>query len=166
MFIRLCLTVVYVGALAHDAGAQDLSSSLTCTSNAKASLDYGFMEKQWSDVIPPDPSNVFGISTVKQRQTSGPLRDKVFSSLNTSTPTIRSITPRRPELGQPEELAGEFKGTVVSRQTDVVFLLWRNDFGNKVWLAVVDLKYKKATVSQVFQGITSIGIEAATLDCR
>lgn len=71
---------------------------------------------------------------------------------------IRSITP-------PEE-ATEFKGTVVSRWDGSVFIMWQNDSGNKLWLAVVNLTHKKATVSQVFQGITSVGIEAETLDCK
>src|SRR5207249_2355233 len=99
-------------------------------------------------------------------QQSESLRDKIFSSLNTANPTIRSITPPRRTLGQPEEEAVEFKGDVVSRTVDAVFIMWRNDFGNKMWLAVVDLKQKKATVSQVFQGVTSVGIEAETLDCK
>lgn len=158
MFARLCVIFAYFAALTASAGAQDTPTSLTCTSNAKAQRDYGFTEKQWSGVIPPDAAKVFGISTVKQSQTSGPLRDKVFSSLNTSTPVIRSITP-------PGE-AAEFKGTVVSRWADSVFIMWQNDYGNKIWLAVVDLTHKKATVSQVFQGITSVGIEAETLDCK
>jgi hypothetical protein len=158
MLARLCVIFVYFVALTASAGAQDMPTSLSCTSNAKAQRDYGFTEKQWFGVIPPDAAKVFGISTVKQTQTSGPLRDKVFSSLNTTTPVIRSITP-------PGE-AAEFKGTVVSRWADSVFIMWRNEFGNKIWLAVVDLTHKKATVSQVFQGITSVGIEAETLDCK
>jgi hypothetical protein len=129
-----------------------------------ASRDYGFMEKQWFGAIPPDSSKVFEISTVKQRQTSRPLRDKVFSSLNTSTPTIRSITLPRDAL--PGEEAVEFKGAVVSREPDAVFLVWRNPPGNKVWLAVVDLRHKKAIVSQVYQGVISVGVEAETLDCK
>ena len=158
MLTRLCCALACVAALAGGASAQDSPTSLTCTSNAKASRDYGFTEKQWSGAIPPDPAKVFGISTVKQRQLSAPLRDKVFSSLNTSTPVIRSITP-------PGE-AAEFKGTVVSRWADSVFIMWQNDYGNKIWLAVVNLTHKKATVSQVFQGITSVGLEAETLDCK
>lgn len=166
MLARFCFSFACVAVFAGGASAQDIPTSLTCTSNAKASRDYGFVEKQWTGAIPPDPAKVFAISTVKQRQASFPLRDKVFSSLNTSTPLIRSITPPRPLLGQKEESAEEFKGSVVSRTADAVFVMWSNDFGNKVWLAVVDLRHKKATVSQVFQGITSVGIEAETLDCK
>lgn len=158
MLSRLCCSLACVAALAGGASAQHFPTSLACTSNAKASRDYGFAEKQWSGAIPPDLSKVFGISTAGQGQPNAILRDKVFSSLNTSTPVIRSITP-------PGE-AAEFKGTVVSRWADSVFIIWQNDYGNKIWLAVVDLTHKKATVSQVFQGITSVGIEAETLDCK
>jgi hypothetical protein len=165
MLAQFYVSLACLVAFASGASAQDTPTSLSCTSNAKASRDYGFKEKQWG-AIPTDPTKVFGISTVKQRQADFPLRDKVFSSLNTPTPVIRSITPPRPQLGANEEHADEFNGTVVSRTGDAVFVIWRNDFGNKVWLAVLDLRHKKATVSQVFQGITSVGIEAETLDCR
>lgn len=158
MLARLCVIFAYFAALTASAGAQDTPTSLACTSNAKASRDYGFGEKQWSGVIPPDSSKVFGISTVVKGQSDAVLRDKIFSSLNTSTPVIRSITP-------PGE-AAEFKGIVVNRWADSVFIMWQNDYGNKIWLAVVNLTHKKATVSQVFQGITSVGIEAETLDCK
>jgi hypothetical protein len=158
MLARLSMIFACFAAFTASAAAQDTPTSLACTSNAKASLDYGFGENQWSGAIPPDPSKVFGISTVRQGQPNAVLRDKVFSSLNTSTPVIRSITP-------PGE-AAEFKGTVVSRWADSVFIMWQNDYGNKLWLAVVNLTHKKATVSQVFQGITSVGIEAETLDCK
>ena len=158
MLARLCVIFAYFAALTASAGAQDTPTSLACTSNAKASRDYGFGEKEWSGAIPPDPSKVFGISALSHGQPNAVLRDKIFSSLNTSTPVIRSITP-------PSE-AAEFKGTVVSRWADSVFIMWQNDYGNKIWLAVVDLTHKKATVSQVFQGITSVGIEAETLDCK
>jgi hypothetical protein len=166
MLTRLFFSIVWIAVLAAVASAQDSPTSLACTSNAKASRDYGFGEKQWSGTIPPEPAKVFGISTVKQRQPNDPLRDKVFSSLNTPTPVIRSITPPRQAIGFPEGEAVEFKGTVVSRLAEAVFIMWQNDYGNKVWLAALDLKHKKATVSQVFQGVTSIGIEAETLDCK
>ena len=159
MLARLRITFAFFVSLTASVAAQNPPTSLTCTSNAKASRDYGFGEKQWSGVIPPDASKVFGITTIRQQgKQNSVLRDKIFSSLDTSTPVIRSITP-------PGE-AAEFKGTVVSRWASSVFIIWENDPGNKVWLAVVDLTHKKATVSQVFQGITSVGIEAETLDCK
>jgi hypothetical protein len=90
------------------------------------------------------------------------LRDKVFSSLNTSKPTVRSIT----RFADGSDRAEEFVSRVVSRTNDVVFLVWTNDFNNKVWLAAVDLTRRKAVLAQVFEGITSLGGEVETLDCR
>ncbi|MBI4178425.1 hypothetical protein HY522_03245 [bacterium] len=89
------------------------------------------------------------------------LRDKVFSGLNTSTPLVRSITrfPDGTDRGE------EFASRVVMRTSDGVFLLWTNDI-NKTWLAAVDLARRKATVAQVFQGVTSVGGELETLDCQ
>jgi len=63
--------------------AEDFPTSLICTANAKASRDYGFREQQWSGIIPPNPSKVFGISTSRQKE-GGILRDKVFSVLECS----------------------------------------------------------------------------------
>ncbi|HSF29842.1 MAG TPA: hypothetical protein VLK82_05125 [Candidatus Tectomicrobia bacterium] len=91
------------------------------------------------------------------------LRDKVFSGLHTEKPIVRSITPAQEGV---EEQAVEFIGRVVGRTEDAVFLAWTNDYHNKVWLAVVDLVHRKATVSQVFHGMTSVGGDLETLDCR
>jgi hypothetical protein len=143
-----------------------MPTSLTCTSNAKAERNYGFSEKRWFGRTGHlfEPSRLFAIGTRDSKTSWGAfdLRDKVFSGLNTQEPIIRSIT--RYEKG-PEETA-EFVGRVVSRTFDTVFLVWTNDFKNKVWLAVIDLIHRRATVTQVFRGITSVGGEIETLDCR
>jgi len=62
--------------------AEDFPTSLICTANAKASRD-GFREQQWSGIIPPNSSKVFGISTPRQKE-GGILRDKVFFVLEYS----------------------------------------------------------------------------------
>jgi hypothetical protein len=142
--------------------AGDFPTSLACSSNAKTWRDYGFTEKEWSGTIPSNPSQPFGVSTKSKPNDIYVLRDKVFSSLNTKNPMIRSITPGG--IGQ-EEQAAEFKGTVVGRTADAIFILWSNEI-NKYWLAAIDLNHRKATVSQVFRGVTSIGGEIETLDCR
>jgi hypothetical protein len=112
-----------------------------------------------------DPSSPFKISGATSKTTWGQfeLRDKIFSGLNTPAPIIRSVTrfEKRPED------AVEFTGRVVSRTPDAVFLLWTNAPNlNKVWLAAVDLRHRKATVTYVFDGATSTGGEVETLDCR
>ncbi len=142
-----------------------LPTSLTCTSNAKATRDYGFVEKRWMGQKGHmlEPSRTFVIIT-KNLERRGYLRDKVFSGLNTENPIVRSIT--RYEDGV--EGAVELKARVVSRFSDAVFLIWTNPYPdpNKVWLAAIDLKHRKVTLTHVFQGATSVGGELETLDCR
>lgn len=59
----------------------------------------------------------------------------------------------------------EFDARIIVRSQDEVFFTWSNDV-NKVWLAVVDLRNLKATVTQTFVGLTSIGADIETLDCK
>jgi hypothetical protein len=160
-------TLALVTAVGAVCEAQELPAVLTCTSNARASRDSGFREKHWSGH--PDhrveSSRPFKVSGAGSKTSWGQfeLRDKVFSGLNTATPEIRSIT--RFDKG-PED-AAEFTGRVVSRTPDAVFLLWTNTPNlNKAWLAAVDLVHRKATVTYIFQGATSLGGEVETLDCR
>ena len=89
------------------------------------------------------------------------LRDKVFSGLDTDRPIVRSITRYTDGV----EEGQEFPGTVLMRTEDAVFLMWTNRI-NKIWLATVDLTHRRATLTQVFQGATSVGGEIETLDCR
>jgi len=154
-------------ALFSAGDGQQLPTNLMCTSNAKASRDYGFSEKRWSGQTGHlvEPSRLFATGTRDSTTSWGQfdLRDKVFSGLNTQQPVVRSIT--RYEKG-PEE-AAEFVGRVVCRTPDAIFLIWTNAPNlNKVWLAAVDLTHRKVTVAHVFQGATSLGGEMETLDCR
>ena len=144
--------------LSTSVSAQSGPSSLVCRGNAKAWRDYGFTEKRWEGA----GRNVFATATLGAEVEGFPLRDKVFSALNTDKPVVRSITP--PQPGLPED-AVEFEGRVVLRTAGEVFVTWTNDI-NKMWLAVIDLRNKKATVAHTFAGVTSIGGELETLDCR
>ena len=157
---KLFVMMLLLELMASAASASDDISSLSCTSNAKASRDYIFrdysddIQKGWN----PDKKKVFSIGT-KLSPVEETLRDKVFSKLDTDTPTIRSLTP-----GADGE---EFQGTVISRTGDAIFLVWNNNpFGNKLWSAAIDLTHKKAVISQVYQGATSVGVDSETLDCR
>jgi hypothetical protein len=87
----------------------------------------------------------------------------MFSKLDTDRPAIRSLTPAE-WLG--EEVAAEFEGSVVSRDGAAVFLIWRNDVGNKVWLSAINLEHRRAVITQAFDGATSLGGAVETLDCR
>jgi len=159
------VVLLAVLAIPHSIPAAELPTALNCSSNAKAWRDYGFREKQWGGTIPPKPSKPFGIVTRPKPIEGYPLWDKVFSALDTQHPVIRSITPASDCA---EEQAVEFKGTVVSRTENTVFMIWTNDggHGNKAWLAAIDLLHRKATISQLFGGVTSIGGEIETLDCH
>lgn len=148
------------------ADSEELPSSLTCRSNAKASRDYAFAESQWQGQISRGmvrSSSLFNVETrdSKVGDIFYSLRDKVFSGLNTGTPVVRSIT-RFPDGTDKGE---EFSSKVVHRTGNTMFLLWTNDI-NKTWLAVVDLVQRKATLAHVFQGVTSVGGELETLDCQ
>ncbi|HEV8524505.1 MAG TPA: hypothetical protein VGQ71_08395 [Terriglobales bacterium] len=148
------------------AEGEELPTSLTCRSNAKASRDYDFAEKRWERQQGQSmlrSARLFKIETrdSKVADTFYSLRDKVFSGLNTSTPVVRSIT-RFPDGADRGE---EFVSRVVTRTNDAVFLLWTNDF-NKTWIAALDLGRRKAALAEVFQGVTSVGGELETLDCQ
>jgi hypothetical protein len=129
-----------------------------CKGNARAWRDYGFREKRWEGA----GAEPFATATARRPVDGFPLRDKVFSALNTSRPMVRSITPAQGAI--PEE-AVEFDARIIVRSQDEVFFTWSNDV-NKVWLAVVDLRNLKATVTQTFVGLTSIGADIETLDCK
>jgi len=145
---------------------QELPTTLTCRSNAKASRDYAFAEKRWEGQKGqgmPGSHRPFNVETKdsKVADTFYSLRDKVFSGLNTSTPLVRSIT----RFSDGADKGEEFASRVVTRTSDAVFLLWTNDI-SKTWVAAVDMARRKATVAQVFQGISSVGGELETLDCQ
>jgi hypothetical protein len=111
----------------------------------------------------PNPSKPFNITTKSAQYGEAVFRDKVFTALDTLRPIIRSITP---PIGGIEQEAVEFEGIVLSRTEDAVFLSWRNPPGNKVWLAAIDLTARKATLTELSQGVTSLNVDAETLDCR
>lgn len=147
------------------AEGQELPTTLMCISNAKASRDFGYTEKKWTGqkghhVEPDQPFQIAGKNS-KVADVYFVLRDKVFSDLNTQKPTVRSVTKFKDE----SEEAAEFSAVVVSRTSDAVFLVWTNEL-NKVWLAAIDLIHRKAALTEVFQGITSVGGGIETLDCR
>ena len=146
--------------------SQETPTTLTCLSNAKATRDYAFVEKRWEG---EEGNTMFGLSRMFKIQTRDSkvanafysLRDKVFSGLDTDRPIVRSITRYTDGVDKGEE----FLGAVLMRTEDAVFLMWTNR-SNKIWLATVDLTHHRATLTQVFQGATSVGGEIETLDCR
>lgn len=158
MLIRNVSFVCVLLGLAAGVVGQDVPTSLICRSNAKAWRDYSFREKRWVGAA----SQPFGAATVSRRVKGHPLREKLFSKLDTDEPTVRSITPATDDA---PEVSDEFAATVALRTPTWLFLTWSNDV-NKLWLAVIDLEESKATVTLTFRGVTSVGGEVETLDCR
>jgi hypothetical protein len=152
-------------AISLSVEGQEFPTSLTCTSNAKASRDYGFVEERWTGEKGHllDSSTMFRTFSRNNKTSWGQfkLRDKVFYNLDATKPIVRSIT--RFQDGTKQEAA--FVGRVVERTPSEVFIVWTNEF-NKVWLAAVDLEHRKVVVTHVFRGATSVGGEIETLDCR
>jgi hypothetical protein len=146
--------------------SQELPTTIACMSNAKAVRDYAFVEKRWKG---EEGNAMFGSSPLFKIETRDSkvanayfsLRDKIFSGLDTDRPIVRSITRYTDGVDQVEE----FLATVTMRTNDAVFLMWTNRI-NKIWLATVDLTHRRTTLTQVYQGITSVGGEIETLDCR
>jgi hypothetical protein len=153
-------SLVMVGALLFPSTAapQNSPTLLSCQSNAKAWRDYSFIEKQWQG----HGIEAFGYATPRRPVEAFPLRAKIFSALHTSRPIVRSITPAQ---GGASEDAVEFEGRVILRSTDEVFVTWSNDI-NKTWLAAIDLRNKRVIVTHVFSGVTSVGGQMETLDCK
>jgi hypothetical protein len=44
--------------------------------------------------------------------------------------------------------------------------MWKNPAGNKIWIASIDMKNKKAVVFQSYEGVTSFGTGIESLDCK
>jgi len=161
--VRTVLSLVTVSGLAVAGGAiaGEKATTLVCHSNLMASRDFTFQETRW---VGREPEGGFNVQTRKDL-TAGTffsLRDKVFSGLNTRKPGVRSVT----RLSNGTSNGEDFEATVLSRTRDAVFLMWKNDYGNKVWVAVIDLSHRKASISELFQGATSVGGQLETMDCE
>ncbi len=141
---------------------KEVPTSLVCSSNAKAWRDYRFSEKRWEGSTTLGIRTPFGTTTSAKKNPAFALRDKIFSGLDTEKPIVRSITPAE---GDVPEQAAEFEPKILLRTPTELFITWSNDI-NKVWLAVVDLRNRKAVVTQTFRGLTSVGGEMESLDCR
>ena len=137
-------------------------TQLTCMPNAKVTRDYGFREKIWMGSL-DDYSIPFRTKINPTKENDPYYRIRVFADLYSSTPIIKTVWPKTKLLDEQVEI---YKGTVVSRTSDSVFIVWNNTPNNKAWLAVVNLKLKKAVTSILFEGITSVGFKSVTFDCN
>jgi len=143
LFLLLLTACVY---------AQESQTILNCRCLEKINKDY---------VV---DSLITGEKNWTEFQSTEPLRDKVFANLDSDKPIIKSITP--PHEYFPEGEVHEFYGTVIHHSEDLIILKWENPFGNKVWIATINLKHKKAIVTESYNGLTSFGMNIEILDCH
>lgn len=139
------------------------SLNLICKSNAKAERAFAFINDTWETADRPVANTPFRSGHRADNVAELRFRDNVFSGLDTESPKVGAIIPSR-DGG--ESKRANFSATVVSRTKDSVSLLWRDGFDNKMWLGIVDLTRRKAAVSQVYQGATSLGVGVETFDCE
>lgn len=168
--------IIFIGlvTLSGRVSYAELPTTLVCTSNARAERDFQTMSslpKVWSGqkghTIDKEPFRIITKDQIKIKRDGKsweriPLSDKVFSGMDTMSPIVRSIA----RFQDGTEDAAEFKSAVVSRTHDGVYLVWRNDAFNQVWMAFIDLVYLKAIVTHTYRGGTSLGGTIESLDCR
>jgi len=140
--------------------ADETTTILECKANSKANRDYSFSRKSW---VGKD-DRLAKTFTTNLDKNDMPLRDKIFTNINTDNPKIKSITP--PTKYVPEGQFAEFKGKVIHRTDEMLIIKWENPFKNKVWTASINLNYKVATVTQYYNGVTSFGVNVEALDCK
>ena len=146
---------LFVGAaLTEIALAEEAVTILRCESNAKTTRDYSYEQDHWVGKNDKPSADFFK---------SDLLRDKVFADLDTDTPTIKSLTPKSPIT---DEQAAEFQGRVIHRAGPMLVVQWTNPFGNKVWVASLNVEKKVAVVSETYDGATSFGVNTETLNCK
>ncbi len=143
---KLMILLIAVFILNSYSGAEDITN-LQCKCESKINKDYYYKEGKW----------------LNETKKNLILRDKVFSKLDTENPIIKSITLKNKYS---EEQSTEFEGTVIHRTDSIIMIKWKNDFGNKIWIATINLKSKTAVVAESYDGFTSFGINIETTFSR
>lgn len=130
--------------------------------DATAERDYSFKNKAWGDGLELDKrSNNFGVIN-KQNTKKQVTRNYVFSKLDTTTPLIKVIA----NYNNPkQEIVTNIKGKLIHVSKNFILVQWGN-FDYNIWIASISLKYKKATISNYYDGIYSYGITTSSLDCK
>lgn len=144
--------IIFLLILISNVHAQDDQTILNCKCLEKINKDYG------------TDSLLIGKQKWLEFENSEILRDKIFANINSDKPVIKSITPPRKYF--PDGEIHEFTGTIIHRVGDIIMLKWENPFGNKIWIATINLKYKKGIVTESYDGLTSFGMNIEILDCN
>ena len=125
--MKKILVLLVAGIILGSCSFAEETTILQCKCESKINKDYYYKEGKW----------------INETENELVLRDKVFSKLDTETPIIKSITPKNKYS---EEQTTEFKGTVIHRTDSIIMIKWVNDFENKIWIATINLKHKKAII--------------------
>lgn len=144
-------------------GQDEPVSILRCKCNAKANRDFLFTQKHWVDGN-DNPSTSFTTGT-RTEPNGLVIYDKIFAGLTTNNPTVKSFASKDTTRYKVDDVV-EFSGSVLERGVQTLVITWKNPSGNKVWIASIDVKNKKAIVTQLYEGLFSFGVDVETLDCE
>lgn len=135
--------------------------SLVCSSDSLAKRDYSYKNHAWGNGIELDEENSnFGIAN-KENQKGQLFKDYVFSKLDTLNPSIKSITIY--EDGK--EVISNLEGKIIYSSANLLLIQW-NTVDYILWIATIDMKHKKAIISNHYDGIYSFGITVTNLNCK
>lgn len=148
------LMIIFINSLFSE-------DSLVCSTDSIANRDFSYKNNVWGDGIELDVKNSdFGIAN-KENPKGELFKNYEFSKLDTLHPTIKSITVY--EDGQ--EFIKNFEGKIIHTSENLLLIQW-NTVDYNLWIATINIKHKKATISNHYDGIHSFGISATSLNCK
>jgi hypothetical protein len=135
--------------------------SLTCEPNAISYRDFSFEVQQWGDGITLDKSSDKFGTTTKEDGKGVSLKTIVFSHLNTNSPSIKRVQT----YDDGKSNVSNFEAKVISLSKDFILLKWQTPADDK-WIASINTKYKKAIITNNYNGTFSFGATTYSLDCK
>lgn len=136
-------------------------NSFVCQPNAIANRDYSFNIKQWGDGITLDKSNDnFGTLPKESIKKIG-IKTIVFKNLYTDKPLIDRII----SYEDGTTYKSSFEGEVITLVGDFFLIKW-SIVADNTWIASINTKYKKATITNYYNGNLSFGTIVTSLDCE
>ena len=122
-------------------------------SSARATRAYSYLKNEWVDHN--------GMST-DFFQKNPDVKDRVFAYMNTDMPVVKDVVaPDEQAVGR----ANESDAEVLHRTDALVIIKWQQPRDpNRVWIATIHPKYKKAIVYESFEDEGQFGVHIETLD--
>lgn len=137
------------------------SNPLVCESNAVAYRDFSFQTKQWGDGITLDKSsNKFGTESKKNINELS-IKNIIFLNLDTNTPSIKKVG----KYSDGKSYESNFDGKIISALDDFILVKWETIEDN-TWIASINKKHNKATITNYYNGHFSFGTITYSLDCK